>query len=123
MYNYNITIYFQNRVIQHSVLFYDHPDPSGQVQHVVHDGLIFLQRVYVQIQDGHQTAVQRREQRRRPCRLLRTGQETAQERIVRLHRRLPTGGTDIRVARQRVVLHTADRQQGHHTGRPRPRAD
>jgi len=93
------------------------------VQHVVHDGLVLVQRVNVQVQDGHQTAVQRREQRRGPGRLLRAGQETAPERIVRLHRRRQTGCTYIRVARQRVVLHTTDRQQGHHTARPGPRAD
>jgi len=92
------------------LLFLVYSDSSGQVQHVVHDGLVFVQRVHVQVQDRHQTAVQRREQRRGPGRLLRTGQETAPERIVKLHRGLQTGCTDIRASRQRVVLHTTDRQ-------------
>lgn len=59
-------------------------DAGRLLQYVVHDGLLFVQRVHVQVQDGHQAAVQRGKQRRRLERLLRAGQETAPERVVGL---------------------------------------
>lgn len=90
------------------------------MQHVVHDGLV--ERFHVQVQDRHQAAVQRGEQRRGPDRLLRAGHQAAAERVVRLQRRQAAGRADIRAARQRGILHTADRQPGRHTAGPGPRA-
>lgn len=89
------------------------------MQHVVHVGLVFVgQQLHVQVQDGHQTAVQRGEQRRGLDRLLRAReQETAPQGDVyadRLRRGGPAGRADIRAARRRVVLRAADGEPGRH---------
>lgn len=93
-------------------------DADRPVQHVVHDGLVLVQRVHVQVQDGDKAAVQRRKQQRSGfARVLHdAGQEAATHRVVGRCRR-PAGRAHIRVARQRVVLHTADGQPGRHLAR------
>lgn len=93
------------------------------MQRFVLDG--FVQRVHVQVQNGHQAAFQRGEQRRRADRVLRldAGQEALSLRVVVGQRGRPAGGAHIRVARQRVVLHTADSQPGRHLTDVGQRAD
>lgn len=114
------------------------------MQHIVH-GFAFVERIHVQVQDGHQTAVQRGKRRRlrwwrrwrghghavlrgrrqeaagqreQADRVLRRSDEkTTPERVVvrgRLRGRLSARGADIRVARQRLVLHPVDGEPGDH---------
>lgn len=95
---------------------------GGPVQYVVHDRLVFVERVHVQVQDGHQATVQRGEQRCGPDRLLRAGQETAPERVVG-QQRGPTRRADIRAPRKRLVLHTVVGEQRGHFADDGQRAD